>query len=110
MKKILSLALALILTLSAFVLPASAAVPSEETVEPYAVIIKCPACGGQARRITTYDETGSWPANTCANGNPSHWHYEHSFYYVTDCTSCTYYHVGDYLYTRTYCEGIGSYV
>ena len=108
MKKILSLALALILTLSAFVLPASAAVPSEEVAEPYAAGTKCPNCTNLMVCIDQDTELiSSGPAVTCEHGQ-SHWHYVYKFYNYYECASCGY--MRTIITQKTLCEEINGYL
>ena len=112
MKKILSLALALILTPSAFVLPASAAVPSEETVEPCVEVTKCPNCANQVRYVgvsSAVTDSGI-AGDSCTLGEYTHWHYVYSYFDLYKCVSCSYSRRGATLYTRTYCDAKGSYL
>lgn len=90
MKKILSLALALILTLSAFVLPASAAVPSEETVEPCAQTCAVCRTGMMYNTDTILRYYSSSTVDSCPKADYAHSHYFYRKYYVWTCTNCSY--------------------
>lgn len=105
MKKILSLALALILTLSAFVLPASAAVLSEETVEPCVVVTQCPNCSNRVVYSGEHTEL-IWAGtdSSCTNAGPSHWHYKYRVYDLYECVACSYTYTST-IRTYTVCQG-----
>ena len=80
MKKILSLALALILTLSAFVLPASAAANNTQW---------CPECGTTA--VITWGlskEMSSFTVSSCENLNGYHPHFNMKYYDLCKCPHC----------------------
>lgn len=80
MKKILSLALALILTLSAFVLPASAAENNTDW---------CPDCGTTA--VITRGcskEMSSFTVSSCEIVDGYHPHFVMKYYSICDCLHC----------------------
>ena len=80
MKKIISLALALILTLSVLVLPAFAAENNTQW---------CPECGTTA--VITEDlsrELSSFYVSSCDNAEYAHTHYNMMYYDLCECPHC----------------------
>ena len=104
MKKTLSLLLAVVMMLSVLIIPAAAAMPEENVVEPCAPVMDCPKC----RSAAQYTDYGIiTPSNSqthftvqvgqanCkrVSGAHNHWvNYAHK--YVVNCSYCggfTYY-------------------
>lgn len=88
-KRILSLVLAVMLVMSVFVLPASAAAPEDE-VEPCYVVDFCPRCGGscQRTRVEAPFEYAQKSVESCASHNEWHPHYIMAYYDRIDCPNC----------------------
>lgn len=88
-KRILSLVLAVMLVMSVFVLPASAAAPEDE-VEPCYVVDFCPRCGGSCQRTRVEDpfEYAQKYVESCEGYGLSHTHYIMAYYDRIDCPTC----------------------
>ena len=104
MRKTLSLLLAIVMMLSVLVIPAAAAMPDEDTAEPYGRFMDCPKCGSSVQYtdygiltppsgLSYFDiQVGSV---NCTRVSGTHQHltnYAHK--YLVNCTYCgafTYY-------------------
>lgn len=102
MKKILSLLLVLALMLSVLVIPAAAAVPDEDIMEPCA-FMDCPCCGQSVRIYSSISVAeGRATIPYCPNYDFSHDHYHERgcIRYILECPNC-----GTFSYYRpSFCE------
>lgn len=88
-KRMLSLVLAVMLVMSVFVLPASAAAPDDE-VEPCAEYIRCPKCYFYDAYVTdTYERYVSTKyVESCGSLAGAHPHDVYGYYISYNCTNC----------------------
>lgn len=75
MKKTLSLLMAIVMLMSVLVIPAAAAVPMNEIIEPQDAVVLCLKCG--TGRVRTYDvgkHTETITVSTCPYTSGTHTH------------------------------------
>lgn len=90
-KKLLVLALALMMALSCMATPAMAHGDEDEGIMPLYEATHCPECGKEARVTRSYIHDDYWEAINCQNSVWAHLHLYESIYTVrTACMYCDY--------------------
>ena len=89
MKKTLALLLAIVMMLSVLVIPAAAAMPEENAVEPCGGFADCPGCGSSSPYTTSVTNTET-KMTTCSYSGTMHTHYRYYYYRIFNCSYCNF--------------------
>ena len=110
-RMIVSVILVIAFMLSTFLIPVSAAVIEDSTVEPQAAMLWCPECDRLTARYVSseLEVIDEWTTYKCFfTTGPSHRHEIHHTYDVLQCQNCGF--VEDDIRDRDYCALYTIYV
>lgn len=86
-EKLLAMVLTLALTVTALVMPASAA---DDEAVPCGEVALCPSCFGAVTTYENWRDNGVFPVASCSYSTSSHTHHSYRVSEVTECGSCDY--------------------